>query len=51
MTQIFVDGEYVGDEETMAVLEKRGELDAVSIGAELDWDRRPFYWRGIWYLI
>ena len=35
----------------MAVLEKRGELDAVSIGAELNLDRRPFYWRGIWYLI
>ena len=26
--QIFVDGEYLGDEETMAALEKRGELDA-----------------------
>jgi len=26
--QIFVDGEYLGDEETMSALEKRGELDA-----------------------
>ena len=26
--QIFVDGEYLGDEETMVALEKRGELDA-----------------------
>ena len=26
--QIFVDGEYLGDEETMAALEKEGKLDA-----------------------